>query len=104
MRKSRKFVEDQKVGVKKEWTFLILAALFGAALGVRWIAILQTPVIANDAILYIKSAKLYFSGAYKEGFRVYPYSLLPIFIAFLYRILGDWVLACLLYTSPSPRD
>jgi hypothetical protein len=67
--------------------------LFGAALGVRWIALIQTQVIANDAIVYIKAAKLYSVGAYLEGFNAFPRSTFPLFIAFAQRLVGDWVRA-----------
>jgi len=68
-------------------------ALFGGALVVRWVAIFQNPLIANDAILYIKLAKLFSSGDYVVTSRLYPYSLFPLLIASLHKIWGDWVLA-----------
>lgn len=77
---------------KKRLLFIILA-LFGLALGVRWVAIIQNYVIANDATLYIKSAKLYSVGAYTEGFNAFPRSTLPLFIAIAQRLIGDWVRA-----------
>ena len=79
--------------LKKEKLIFIVLVLFGAALGVRWIAIIQTQVIANDAILYIKAAKLYSEGAYAEGFNAFPRSTFPLFIAFTQRFVGDWVRA-----------
>lgn len=72
---------------------IVLMALFVAALFVRWIAILQTPVIANDPTLYIKVAKLYSQGAYHEAFARCPFSLFPLLIFLFYKICGDWVLA-----------
>ena len=79
-------------GLKKKLIFIVLV-LFGVALGVRCIAMLQNQVIANDAIKYIKSAKLYAAGAYAEGFNAFPYSTFPLFIAFAQRLVGDWVRA-----------
>jgi 4-amino-4-deoxy-L-arabinose transferase-like glycosyltransferase len=79
--------------MEKERSLLIIMVLFGGALAVRWIAITQNPVIANDASLYIKSARFYSIGAYLEGFNVFPRSFFPLFIAFSHKIFGDWVLA-----------
>jgi 4-amino-4-deoxy-L-arabinose transferase-like glycosyltransferase len=82
-----------RLTLKQEKILLVVLALLGAALGIRWIAILQNEVIANDAILYIKSAKLYSVGAYEEGFKVFPRSTFPLLIAFAQRFIGDWVSA-----------
>lgn len=79
--------------MKKEKLIFVVLVLFGAALGVRWIALIQTQVIANDAIVYIKAAKLYSVGAYAEGFNAFPRSTFPLFIAFAQRLVGDWVKA-----------
>ena len=54
---------------------------------------LQNEVIANDAVLYIRSAKLYSVGAYVEAFKLFPRSTFPLFIAFAQRFIGDWVQA-----------
>ncbi|RLB08968.1 MAG: hypothetical protein DRG39_08160, partial [Deltaproteobacteria bacterium] len=78
---------------EREKVFLVVGLLFVIALVVRGVAILQTPVIAKDSILYIKSAKLYYSGNYEEAFKVYPYSLLPMLIAPFYKIFNNWVKA-----------
>jgi hypothetical protein len=79
--------------LKKKKLIFVVFVLFGAALGVRWIASIQTQVIANDAIVYIKAAKLYSAGAYAEGFNAFPRSTFPLFIAFAQRLVGDWVRA-----------
>lgn len=71
---------------------LIDLTLFAGALFVRWIAILQTPVIASDSILYIKAAKFYSQGAYHDALLVCSFSILPLFISYLYKFFGDWVL------------
>jgi hypothetical protein len=84
---------------KKRKLSIILAALFLGALAVRWIAILQTPVIANDAILYINTAKLYFNGAYHDALLVCPFSILPLLVSYSYKIVGDWVMAGQLVSS-----
>lgn len=77
--------------MKKERLLITLLILFGAALGVRWIAMGQNQFIARDAILYIKSAKLYATGDYAGGFNAFPRSIFPLFIVFTQRIFGDWV-------------
>jgi 4-amino-4-deoxy-L-arabinose transferase-like glycosyltransferase len=79
--------------LKKERLFLTVLVLLAAALGVRWVAMLQDEVVANDATLYIKSAKLYSMGAYTEGFDAFPRSTFPLFIAFAQRFIGDWIRA-----------
>lgn len=79
--------------LNKERLLFIALAFFAAALGVRWIAIMQNYVVANDATLYIKSAKLYSMGAYAEGFNAFPRSTFPLFIAFVQRFVGNWVMA-----------
>jgi 4-amino-4-deoxy-L-arabinose transferase-like glycosyltransferase len=79
--------------LKKERLLFIILILFVAALGVRYISMLQNEVIANDAIKYIKSAKLYSLGAFAEGFKAFPYSTFPLLIAFAHRFVGDWVRA-----------
>lgn len=53
----------------------------------------RNEVIARDAILYIKSAKLYSVGNYVEGFNLFPRSIFPLFIVFAQKIFGDWVRA-----------
>lgn len=53
----------------------------------------QNEVIARDAVLYIKSAKLYSVGNYVEGFNTFPRSIFPLFIVFAQWIFGDWVRA-----------
>jgi hypothetical protein len=82
-----------RLTLKQAKILLTVLILLGAALVVRWIAALQNDVIANDAMLYIKSAKLYAMGAYEEGFKVFPRSTFPLFIAFAQRFTGDWVWA-----------
>ncbi len=77
--------------LNKERLLFIALAFFGAALGVRWIAIMQNYVIANDATLYIKSAKLYSMGFYAEGFNAR--STFPLLIALSQKLFGDWVSA-----------
>ena len=78
----------------KNWELpIIVTTLFLGALVVRYIAILQTPIIANDSILYLKAAKLYYTGNYHDAFLVCPFSILPLFLSFGYRIIGDWVMA-----------
>jgi|GEM_PF-6327545 len=72
---------------------LILGILVAVALSIRWIAAARTFVIAKDSILYIESAKLFYSGNYAKGFQISPYSIYPIFIALFYPIMGDWVKA-----------
>ena len=79
--------------MEKNRLLFIVLVLFGVALGVRWVAIMQNYVIAMDATLYIKSAKLYSMGAYTEGFNAFPRSTLPLFIAIAQRLIGDWVKA-----------
>ena len=79
--------------LNKERLLFIALAFFGAALGVRWIAIMQNYVIANDATLYIKSAKLYSIGFYAEGFNTFPRSTFPLLIALSQKLFGDWVRA-----------
>jgi hypothetical protein len=79
--------------VEKRRSLFIVVALFGGALVVRWVAILQNPVLANDAVFYIKLARLYSSGDYVAAFKLYPYSLFPLLIASFHEIWGDWVLA-----------
>ena len=85
--KSHYFVDD-----KKRELLIILTALFVGALAVRGIAILQTPVIANDSIFYIKTAKLFFNGAYRHALMLCSFSILPLLIAIPYKIVGDWVI------------
>ena len=80
-------------GLKKDRVLLIALVLFGTALGVRWVAMLENQVIARDAILYIKAAKLYAVGDYAGGFNAFPRSIFPLFIVFAQRIFGDWVRA-----------
>ena len=82
-----------RLTLKREKILFTILVLLGAALGVRWIAMLQNEVIANDAILYIKSAKLYSVGAFWEGFQAFPRSTFPLLIAFAQRFTGDWVWA-----------
>lgn len=80
--------------IDRHWKLLvILPALFLGALVVRFLAILQTPVIANDAIGYIEAAKLFFSGAYHEALKHCSFSLFPLLIVPFYKIFGDWVIA-----------
>lgn len=79
--------------MEKRRSLFIVVALFGGALVVRWVAILQNPVLANDAVFYIKLARLYSSGDYVAAFKLYPYSLFPLLIASFHEIWGDWVLA-----------
>jgi len=79
--------------LKKERLLFIVLVLLGVALGVRWIAIMQNYVIANDATLYIKSAKLYSMGFYAEGFNTFPRSTFPLLIALSQKLFGDWVRA-----------
>lgn len=87
-------MKSQYFVIDKKWKLsIILMTLFLGALAVRWLAILQTPVVANDAILYIKTAKLYLNGAYHDALLVCPFSILPLLISYSYKIIGDWVLA-----------
>ena len=87
-------MKQQHFVVDKKWELpIILIILFLGALVVRCIAILQTPVIANDSVLYIKTAKLYFNGAYRDALMLCPFSIFPLLIAIPYKIVGDWVIA-----------
>ena len=86
--KQQHFVADKK------WELpIIVTILFLGALVVRCIAILQTPIIAHDSILYIKAAKLYYMGNYHDAFLMCRFSILPILLSFVYRIVGDWMMA-----------
>jgi len=85
--KSHHFVAD-----KTRELLIVLTALFVGALAVRSIAILQTPVIANDSIFYLKTAKLYFNGAYRDALMLCSFSIFPLLIAIPYKIVGDWVM------------
>ncbi len=71
---------------------ILLMTLFFGGLLVRCVAVFQTPVIANDVILYIKAAKLYAAGSYYDALRVCPFSLFPLLITPFYKIFGDWVM------------
>lgn len=87
-------MKSQYFVIDKKWKHsVILTALFLGALAVRFLAILQTPVIANDAIGYIKAAKLFFTGAYHDALRHCSFSLFPLLITPFYKIFGDWVVA-----------
>lgn len=71
----------------------IMIIIFSSALLVRWIAVLQTPVIARDTILYIKAAKSYYTGGFLEGYRACPFSIFPLLLSSVYPLFGDWVKA-----------
>lgn len=87
-------MQNQFLITAQRWELpLVLTALFLGALVVRSIAILQTPVIAIDAIRYIEAAKLFFTGAYHDALRHCPFSLFPLLISLFYKIYGDWVMA-----------
>jgi hypothetical protein len=87
-------MQNQFFIMAQRWELpLVLTALFLGALVVRSIAILQTPVIAIDAIGYIEAAKLFFTGAYHDALRHCSFSLFPLLIVPFYKIFGDWVIA-----------
>ncbi|MBW2040302.1 MAG: glycosyltransferase family 39 protein [Deltaproteobacteria bacterium] len=87
-------MKSQYLVVDKKWELpIILTSLFLGALVVRWLAILQNPVVATDAIFYIKLAKLYSTGDYVAAFKLYPYGFFPLLIASFQKICGDWALA-----------
>ena len=73
----------------------IVLVIFLTALGVRFIALKQNYVIAQDGIFYIKMAQLYSGGEFHhEIFRDYPYyAFFPLLIVPFYKLFGDWVLA-----------
>ena len=74
---------------------IIIFILFLIALGVRLIALKQNYIIAPDAILYIKMAKLFFAGQFhSEIIRNYSYyAFYPFLIVPFYKVFGDWVYA-----------
>jgi hypothetical protein len=87
-------MKSRHVVIDKKWKLsIILTTLFLGALAVRWIAILRTPIIAPDAIFYIKAAKLFSAGAYYDALRLCSFSLFPLLISPWYKIFGDWVMA-----------
>ena len=76
--------------IDKKWELPItLTILFLGALVIRYIVILQTPVIAHDSILYLKTAKLYYAGNYHDALLMCQFSIFPFFLACFYRIVGD---------------
>lgn len=86
-------MKKQLLAVDTTWELPVsLTVLFFGALIIRYIAILQTPLIAHDSILYIKAAKLYYIGNYHDAFLLCRFSILPLLLSFFYRIVGDWVM------------
>ena len=86
--------------VDKKWELPItLTILFLGALVIRFIAILQTHIIAHDSILYLKTAQLYYAGNFHDALLMCQFSVLPLFLSYVYRIVGDWVTAGQLFST-----
>ncbi len=50
--------------------------------------------VNSDGMLYIHQAKQFYYGRYGSLTECYPYlNILPIFISFSYRLIGDWLVA-----------
>lgn len=77
------------------WKLSLSAVLIiFTALFFRFYCIALTPVVDSDGALYIQQAKALFYSPYQEMFNCSSYfSCVPIFIAFAYKVLGDWVMA-----------
>ncbi len=77
------------------WKLSLSAVLIiFTALFFRLYCIAHTPVVNPDGVLYIQQAKTLFYGLHQEMFNYSScFSCVPIFIAFAYKVLGDWVMA-----------
>ncbi len=85
-----KLIENE---IEKGEGWRILLIIFGLALGVRVILLINPEVIHNDGIEYIHSAKRIVSGDWSMG-RVPP--LYPALIGFFYWLIRDFEIAGIL--------
>jgi hypothetical protein len=76
--------------VREGWIVFIL---LGSALGVRLYMVFHTYLITNDAMLYIRMAKLISEGETSAAFGMLFFNLYPLLIAAFQKVFLDWELS-----------
>ena len=76
--------------VREGW---IVCILLGSALAVRLYMVFHTYLITNDAMLYIRMAKLISQGETSAAFGMLFFNLYPLLIAAFQKVFLDWELS-----------
>lgn len=72
------------------WPFFVILLGFSF----RLYSFYFTPVVNQDAVIYINQAKAVYYGQYRDLTLCYPYvSIYPITIALCYKFIGDWIVS-----------
>ena len=79
---------------KDKDNYLWPLAIIFIGFALRLYSFYHSHAVNPDGMLYIHQAKAFYYGRYGSLTECYPYlNILPVFISFSYRLIGDWLVA-----------